>query len=447
MKQYSLKGLDELLDIGENTELYDKCNWLITYLFRKQMLDEKNKDKPDNFFINISRKTLSKYLGSRDYRSIIELLISKEIIVANDKYSAGRFSKSYAFTEIALERDRVEVEIQSAAFIKKLTKIREEKYQEAIETPLFKRIIENTAQLKIVEEKGYFKGFLFEATEEEMENDIDPEERLKENKHRYYRYEFFYNEFKNLSNDASAENFMQSRIYQNPIIANSGRVYHTIAATPRYIRHSMRHIDGEYLWEVDMRAAQPTLLMLSWLRSKETEETEAELLLKLILRGDLYEYVKTHSEYFASLEYKALKKEILQALYEEYTSTKRNTALNKLFPNFMEWINSIKKKEGYTRVSYIGQSKEAEIFVEVYKDLPEEMFGLIIHDSIMCLEKDKAYIKYKLIERTNEVFPILQKYDLSNLFKTSIVSITGEDLLQVKNERLLQAYLEKQNRT
>lgn len=447
MKQYSLEGLDKVLGITENTELYDKCNWLITYLFKKQMLDERNKEKPDNFFINISRKTLSKYLGSRDYRMIIELLVSKDIIKQNDKYSAGRFSKSYAFAEIGLKRERIEVEIQSAAFIKKLTKIREEKYQEAIETPLFKRIIENTARIKIVEEKGYYKSILFEATEEEMENNIDPEERLKENKHRYYRYESFYNEFKNLSNNTSVENLVQSRIYQSPIKANSGRVYHTIAATPRYIRHSMRHIEGEYLWEVDMSAAQPTLLILSWLRSEEIEETEAELLMKLILNGGLYEYVRTHSKYFAALEYKTLKKEILQALYEQYTSTKRNTALNELFPNFMEWINSIKKKEGYTRVSYIGQSKEAEIFVEVYKDLPEEMFGLIIHDSIMCLEKDTDHIKDKLIERTKEVFPILQEHDLSNLFKTSIVSITDEDLLQVKNERLLSAYLEKQNHT
>ena len=447
MKQYSLKGLDKLLGITENTELYDKYNWLITYLFRKQMLDEKNKDKPDNFFINISSDTLIKYLGSRDYRSIIELLISKEIIVANDKYSAGRFSKSYAFTEIALERDRVEVEIQSTAFNKKLIKIRQKEYKKALETPIFKTIIENTAKLKVVEEEGYYKENLFEATEEEMENDIDPEERLKENIHQYYRYDSFYKEFKNLSNDTSVENLVQSRIYQNPIIANSGRVYHTIAATPRYIRHSMRHIDGDYLWEVDMSAAQPTLLILTWLRTEEIEKKEAKLLLKLILNGDLYDHVETHSEYFAALEYKILKKEILQALYEEYASSNRNTALYELFPNFMEWINYIKKKEGYKRVSYIGQSKEAEIFVEVYKELPEEMFGLIIHDSIMCLEKDTVYIKNKLIERTKEVFPILQEHDLSSLFKISIVSIIDEELMQVQNERRLRAYLEKQNRT
>jgi hypothetical protein len=446
MKQYSLKGLDTLIEVNEDREIYDKCNWLITYLFRKQMLDEKNKDKPDNFFINISSDILIQYLGSRDYRKIIELLISKNILVSNDRYSAGRFSKSYTFTEKALEGDRIEVEIQSPEFIKKLTKIQEKEYKRALETPLFKRIIENTSQLKIVEEEGYYKENLFKATDEEKENDIDPEERLKENIHQYYRYDSFYNEFKNLSNDTSVENLFQSRIYQSPIIADSGRVYHTIAATPRYIRHSMRHIKGDYLWEVDMSAAQPSLLILSWLITEEIKNAETELLLKLILKGDLYEYVKTHSKYFGSLEYYIRKKEILQALYEEYTSTIRNKSLYELFPSFMGWINSIKEKEGYKRVSYIGQSQEAKIFVEVYKELPEEMFGLIIHDSIMCLERDTAQIKNKLVERTKEIFPILQEYDLSSLFKTSIVSIIDDELMQAQNERLLRAFIENQNR-
>jgi len=250
-----------------------------------------------------------------------------------------------------------------------------------------------------------------------------------------------------MSDDTSVENLVQSRIYQNPIKADSGRIYHTIAATPRYIRHSMRHINGAYLWEVDMSAAQPTLLILTWLSSEETENKEAELLLKLILKGDFYSYIASRSEYFSGLKYQTLKKEILQALYEEYTLTKRNLSLSELFPNFMGWINNTKKEEGYKRVSYIGQSQEAKIFVEVYKELPEEMFGLIIHDSIMCLEKDTAYIKNQLIGRTKEIFCILQEHDLSSLFKTSIVSITDENLLQVKNERLLRVYIEKQNRT
>lgn len=44
---------------------------------------------------------------------------------------------------------------------------------------------QNTAQLKVVEEEDYYKGILFEATEKEMENNIDPEERLKERKQQY----------------------------------------------------------------------------------------------------------------------------------------------------------------------------------------------------------------------------------------------------------------------
>ena len=50
-------------------------------------------------------------------------------------------------------------------------------------------------------------------------------------------------------------------------------------------------------------------------------------------------------------------------------------------------------------------------------------------------------IKELLIKRTKEVFPILISENLDKLFKISIVSIKDEDLLQVKNERLMREFI------
>ena len=143
------------------------------------------------------------------------------------------------------------------------------------------------------------------------------------------------------------------------------------------------------------------------------------------------------------MEYGKLKKEVLQGLYEEFISSNRNKALKTLFPNFINWINKT-KKANYKTVSHIGQKLEADIFVEVYKKLPKEMFSLIIHDSILCLEQDTNAIKELLIKRTKEVFPILISENLDKLFKVSIVSIKDEDLLQVKNERLMREFIERE---
>lgn len=448
MKQYSFAGLYEKLNLSEGeVEFYDKCNWFITHLFRRHMLDDRNKEMPRNFFINVSSDILIKYLDSRDYRKIINRLLSASFIEENGRYSVGVYSKSYAFTLDALQRERIEVEIFSSKFLDRLIKIREKEKEKTLQIPLFRRIINQTAQLKIVEERDYYKSLLFKATDEERDNDIDPDERLKENKLQYYRYESFYNEFKRLSDDSSIESLIKSQIYQSPSIAASGRIYHTLASTPRYIRHSMRHIDGENLWEVDMSAAQPTLLILAWLSLKEKGSTETDLLMDLVLKGGVYKYVENNSEYFRLLDYQKLKKEILQALYEEYTSTQRNLALSALFPGFMGWINKIKKKEGYKTVSHIGQSREADIFVEVYKELPGEMFGLIIHDSILCLEKDAEFIKDSLIQQTKKLFPLLKGQGLTRLFKVGIVSIKDEELMWAKNLRLLQAYVDRKNQS
>ena len=72
------------------------------------------------------------------------------------------------------------------------------------------------------------------------------------------------------------------------------------------------------------------------------------------------------------------------------------------------------------------------------------MFCLIIHDSILCLEQDTNAIKELLIKRTKEVFPILISENLDKLFKISIVSIKDEDLLQVKNERLMREFIQRE---
>ena len=134
---------------------------------------------------------------------------------------------------------------------------------------------------------------------------------------------------------------------------------------------------------------------------------------------------------------------MLQALYEPNTNSNRNQALNKLFPSFMKWINKLKLKD-YRIASHIGQSLEAKIFVEVYRNLPDDIFSLVIHDSILCLEDQTLNIKQKLIERTTEIFPLLKEVsDLNNLFKISSVSIEDNDLMENKNLRLLAEYLKR----
>ena len=176
---------------------------------------------------------------------------------------------------------------------------------------------------------------------------------------------------------------------------------------------------------------------------QNSNKPEYNLCLNLILEGRIYQYIQENSEYFNALGYSNLKKEVLQALYEPNINSQRNESLNKLLPSFMQWINKLKNKD-YRIASHIGQSLEAKIFVEVYRNLPDDIFSLVIHDSILCLKDQTSNIKQKLIEKTIEIFPLLKEISgLDNLFKTSLVSIEDNDLLKNKNLRLLAEYIKR----
>lgn len=121
---------------------------------------------------------------------------------------------------------------------------------------------------------------------------------------------------------------------------------------------------------------------------------------------------------------------LLIVLYAKYQPTKNNKELRRLFPNVMDWINTIKKEEGYKKVSFIGQSQEANIFVEVYKKIPEEKFALLIHDCILVKKEYVLFVKQLLEDRLRELYKdvILPQHNLNKLFKESLVSISDESL-------------------
>ena len=205
---------------------------------------------------------------------------------------------------------------------------------------------------------------------------------------------------------------------------------------PRYIRESIRVIPNELIWEVDMSSAQPSIIFLEWLnyvRMNQLKglEDEYNLCLRLVLEGGIYKYIQENSSYYKGLSYEKLKKDILSALNAENKPTKPNKELRRLFPNVMIWVNSIKKEYGYKQMSHIGQRTEANIFVEVYKELPNEIFALLIHDCILVTEKDVVRVKKDLENRIRKLYSnvILPNHSLDKLFRPSLVSIDDHNLL------------------
>jgi hypothetical protein len=453
MNQYSIKGFPDLLTTSTQFNklktrekkllLLDRCNWFISSIIKEHL----KLDFPYGTYVNLHSQILKKYLGDRTYKDVQMCLIGLGIIIENPKYSTNKFSKSFSLTPKAIKLETEETHIYSKKFNSKIKALSEINFRETYSHPILKKILDNTAKLLVVEEPLYYVEQIIPQPKyvETNERLIDISEEV--NSFRVDRYDAYYNSFYALNEITDPEVLFNYSLNYRPSVVKSGRIYHTIASMPKLIRECLRTKSNELIWEVDMTSAQPSIIFLEWLNYakknyKNSIKSEYDLCLKLLLSGGIYAYIQDNSEYFKDLSYKKLKQSILAAINAKNKPTKQNKELSRLFPNVMLWVNAIKKKSGYKKVSFIGQNAEANIFVEVYKNLPDKEFALIIHDCILTTKKNIETVKTLLENRVRELYQdiITPQNKLDNLFKTELVSIPDEML--EKNQR--DAYFKQQ---
>lgn len=452
MNQYSIKGFANILVTSTQFKnlktrekkllLLDRCNWFISTIIKANI----KLNEPNGKYVNLQSQILKKYLGDRTYKDIQMCLIGLGIIIENSKYSTSKFSKSFALTLKATKLGAEETFVYSKKFNKKLNTLKEVSFKETCSNHLLRKILVNTSRLLVVEEPFYYVEKLLPNTiYEETENGLrDISEPINEFK--VDRYNAYYNAFYALNNITDPKVLFNSSINYRPSISKSGRVYHTLASMPKLIRESLRTKSNELIWEIDMTSAQPSIIFLEWLKWAKNNysnnfKEEYELCHKLVLDGSIYKYIESNSEYFKGLEYKKLKQNVLAVINAENKPTKQNKELSRLFPNVMNWVNEIKKKLGYKEVSFLCQKSEANIFVEVYKSIPNEEFSLIIHDCILTTEKNTKAVKTLLENRVRELYIdiITPQNKLDYLFKTELVSIPDKQLIKTQRE----AYFKK----
>jgi hypothetical protein len=187
----------------------------------------------------------------------------------------------------------------------------------------------------------------------------------------------------------------------------------------------------EAIWEVDMSSAQPSILMLEWIKAKQnnstlskSERTEISLCLELISNGKIYKHIVENSKQLKEMEYAKMKKSILTTLNSKIIQTQLYNELHNIFPSFMTWIDDLKGRKDYRAVSHLGMSTEAKIFISVYRDLPEEMFAIPIHDCILLKEADTIEVQALLINRVKHLYQdiLTDNYALAGLFRISQVT-------------------------
>ena len=388
-----------------------------------------------NRFVKISSERLKDVLG-RNYSAIVKNLVSLKLLVINHKYSPRSFSKSYMLDEKVREAKIIRLTLKSSHMIKKLTKEQESIQKKIDNDELLSKIDRHTKNLFLFDEAVHF----LPPRDEVFHSEINKGFKIrfvshKDNPNKLFRYEEFRKGLLDLNNLSPGKNNLSLSVFYRPVISNAGRVYHMATSIPKKIRAGLRTKKMELIYEVDMASAQPSILILEWLKHlKENNlingNKEAEKCLKLLIEGGIYNYVKDNSVHFGDLEYSDLKKAILTVLNsKDYPSIERDELI-KLFPGFMSWIRKIKATKGYKEISHIGQSAEAKIFIGTYRALDSNIFALPIHDCILTTKEHIELIKDMLIAKTKELYSndLIRQVDLSNLFRTELVSLDNNEI-------------------
>lgn len=446
MELYSLEELDDkllstrLLQNEKGLERLhkslDRHHYVINLIITESLF---KKDIEFAEYINLHSEILKHFLG-RNYKEVIDNLIEIEAIEVNPKYSANKFSKSYRIHQNwSNQIVPVKVALKSNFFKKKLEEKQKAEVDEILSDALLAKILKHTQNLFLIDEA---MSFLPPRDSKSELKEWIPNTGIKmnfveyfNNPQRVFRYEEFRKNLLLLNSNLTIEQLVALSIYYKPVKAPSGRIYHFVSSIPRKIRKGLRTKDLSLIYEVDMASAQPTILMLEWLKwlhknSNLDNNMEAKTCKELILKGGVYAYVKDNSSYFESLEYGDLKKKILTTLNDkDYTSEAREELI-RLFPEFMKFIRKTKQEYGHKKVSKIGQSTEAKIFIKTYEELDETIFALPIHDCILTTKEHLTFVKDQLIQKTKEIYKeiIPESENLDKVFKTSLISINNEKL-------------------
>lgn len=422
-----IKQTNYYKSVRDKDYLLDKVDWFVS-----SIIDTNLKLNQDLFsYVNIHSKRLKAFLG-RDYNVIIDLLVELDLIRKNNNYSSNNFTKSYRLTSKLFKNKSItKVDLRTQRFGKKLSRINSIEFEKSLADPLSIKIIENTLNIFFLDETRHFipQPMIEEIKEVNGKEVI----QYKDNQFKIKRYYEFAECLNLINKGVSPEELLKFGLYFSPKKSVYGRLYHFICSVPSDIRQLIRTKKNELIYEVDMASAQLTILILEWIKSgdhRKAHKNEIEMILDLLARGEIYNYIQNESFNFDLMDYKKLKVEILKIINAKYNPGPGNRELLRIFPSFMNWINHIKKTKGNEKVSHIHQRSESDIFIDVYSKLPDEVFALPIHDCIISNEDNIRLIQERLINRFEEIYGLLLPFNIEydQIFRIKRVSLREDEL-------------------
>lgn len=394
----------------------EKYEWIIHTILH--MAYKTHKDVSG--YVNLEQTLLRKYLGPRYTLTVLKQLQEAKIIEINPAYSVGAFSKSYRLTKKYSSSKITSREFKggkAAIYLQKLNDYNKGKLAAQLNRPEIAQLHENVLKVDIDKQAAL-----------DYTNGLHKKGKIIEE-----QYSVAVMSIENIS--SKDENFFFT------IHELTGRVYHSIANCPRYLRQFLSY-KGERLVQLDIANCQPLLfypMILEYLKN------QGKLKAKVVKNNKMKNTVI--SPYVDTIDLRSVPKDVklygdmckrglfytLLMLEFDQLEVERNKFKKDFFGQiFFSRMNTrweravaVKFKEAfptvYKAVLWYKQNNHADLPLRLQKvesdiiikgvcsrivaenPLAKRPFFCTVHDSIVCLQSDAAYLKSLLDEELKTV--------------------------------------------
>lgn len=395
----SLKGLDDLI---KTTDLYkskkgmykdlliDKVNLFVSTIIYQHRRKGYNVSEG----VPLHSEVLKQLIGVDYYISISKLLIELDIIYKDNKYISTTIcvrnfldrkpeSKKYSITQKGLELGIYDIGVLTKNIKRKIQGFRDREYKKYLRHPLHKKILFGMSDI---------------CPDLEACEKVVDEVRQEGNLDRILTYEAALETLKRFCGIKTLTQLLRDPAFFYRV-SKSGRVYHTISNLPSKLRQHLTTHSGEPLTELDMYSAQPFLLSCEFIKhaineGDEDVKEESRKLWRIFANPNLnkfngfyYEFANASgfsTDFNDDSVYKSVKQGFMKAMYKHNSQeTEYSKALEKTLPYFYNYIQDIKKYD-YKNGAFIGQSAEADIFIDNYfSSLNSSATSIPVHDSVL----------------------------------------------------------------
>lgn len=159
------------------------------------------------------------------------------------------------------------------------------------------------------------------------------------------------------------------------IVQTTNRLHNNLTNLPKELRQFLT-VNGESLWQVDIKCSQPTFLGLYMLKNNLGDREEVINFLEKCKEGSFYNL-------FGEGDRKELKEKVFSSCFFNKVRNNLNCfekKFSKLFPTVFECVVDLKKND-YRNLAIMLQNVESEYIFEVVSEL--NCYILTIHDSLV----------------------------------------------------------------